>query len=62
MVVFVHFIWLCAQKVVPLQRFSKKALRRQASPQQRARSLRSACTVIAPFLKFQYYTFLIIWL
>ena len=23
-VVFVHFIWLCAQKNVPLQRFSEK--------------------------------------
>ena len=22
--VFVHFIWLCAQKVVPLQRFLRK--------------------------------------
>ena len=33
------------QKIcVPLQRFSRKALRNQASPQQRASSLHSACT------------------
>ena len=37
------------QKIcVPLQRFSRKALRNQASPQQRASSLHSVCADFAP--------------
>ena len=37
------------QKIcVPLQRFSRKALRNQASPQQRVSSLHSVCADFAP--------------